>query len=188
MNDRNLTDQERGEVRRWLRTPRGRYAADRASQLAGVPRSTIYDWNRNAILVPDFAHARPMEWSYRDLVFLRLTAWLRIQGMPRPFVANRVRFLRERLNSAIDDATIVRSDGRVFPFASEEIDHFTGAQVISGMLELRSLALEWPPRLRGAPMFTLDDLLLVARSEEESPTRITTRSRREHRLIGGNLK
>src|SRR5829696_8281996 len=60
-----------------LRHPRGRYAADRAAQLSGIPRSTLYDWQRADVYVPDFAGGSPMAWSYRDLVFVRVLAWLR---------------------------------------------------------------------------------------------------------------
>jgi len=131
----SLTDEERGEVHRWLRSPRGRYSVDRASQLSGVPRSTIYDWNKNLIVVPDFSRTNPMQWSYRDLVFLRLTAWLRGQGMPRLEVAERVVVLRSLLDTTDDDVTVVHSDGNVFMVAPAELDRFTGAQVMSGMLK-----------------------------------------------------
>jgi hypothetical protein len=42
--------------------PRGRYLADRASQLSGVPRSTLYDWRRESVYAPDFDHASPVAW------------------------------------------------------------------------------------------------------------------------------
>jgi hypothetical protein len=57
-----------------LRHARGQYKADRAAQLSGIPRSTLYDWQRSDVLVPDFAGASPMAWSYRDLVFVRVLA------------------------------------------------------------------------------------------------------------------
>lgn len=68
---------ERTMIAYALRHPRGRYNADRTSQLSGVPKSTVYDWRRDGILVPDFTAANPSMWSYRDLVLLRLLAWLR---------------------------------------------------------------------------------------------------------------
>lgn len=73
-----------------LRHPRGRYEVERASQLSGVPRSTLYDWRSEGVYVPDYARATPAAWSYRDLVYLRLLAWLRQLGMPRPAAAERV--------------------------------------------------------------------------------------------------
>lgn len=63
-----LSETQRQELLQAMRHPRGRYSADRASQLSGVPTSTIYDWQRNDIYVPDFGGASPMAWSYRDLV------------------------------------------------------------------------------------------------------------------------
>jgi uncharacterized protein (DUF433 family) len=78
-----------------LRHPRGRYTAERASQLSGVPKSTLYDWRRNAIYVPDFSRMSPTAWSYRDLIFLRLLAWLRQTGMPRPGAAKAVTKARQ---------------------------------------------------------------------------------------------
>jgi hypothetical protein len=38
-----------------------------------VPERTLYDWAKSAILVPDYNAGRPKHWSYRDLVFLRLS-------------------------------------------------------------------------------------------------------------------
>jgi uncharacterized protein (DUF433 family) len=85
-----------------LRHPRGRYNADRASQLSGVPRSTVYDWRRDRILVPDFTVANPTMWSYRDLVLLRLLAWLRQGGMQRSLAAAKVDGIRRQLTEGIE--------------------------------------------------------------------------------------
>lgn len=85
-----------------LRHPRGRYAADRAAQLSGVPKSTLYDWRRESIYVPDFNGASPTSWSYRDLIFLRLLAWLRQVGMPRPKAARDVVSLKEQASSGVE--------------------------------------------------------------------------------------
>src|SRR5437588_3324815 len=94
-----------------LRHPRGRYSADRASQLSGVPRSTLYDWRRESVYAPDFDGASPVAWSYRDLVYLRLLAWLRQLGMPRPRASDRVAAVKQRV---VDGAEIrrIRTDGR----------------------------------------------------------------------------
>lgn len=97
-----LTAADRRTVAYALRHPRGRYAIDRASQLSGVPKSTIYDWRRNAILVPDYVSANPVLWSYRDLVLLRLLAWLRQGGMPRPVAATKTQLVREQLTAGLD--------------------------------------------------------------------------------------
>ena len=98
-------------VRYALRHPRGRYPADRASQLSGVPRSTLYDWRREAIYVPDFDGASPLAWSYRDLVYLRLLAWLRQLGMPRPRASERVAVVRVLVAEGAEIRSI-RTDGR----------------------------------------------------------------------------
>ncbi len=65
---------------RALRYPRGRYSTDRASQLSGVPASTLRNWRRAGSYVPDFDSDRPM-WSYRDLILIRMVAWLRQNGL-----------------------------------------------------------------------------------------------------------
>ncbi|MEX2625315.1 MAG: DUF433 domain-containing protein [Ilumatobacteraceae bacterium] len=93
-----------------LRHPRGRYAADRAAQLSGIPRSTLYDWQRADVYVPDFAGGSPMAWSYRDLVFVRVLAWLRNDiKTPRPTAAARVRSLKHHI-SAGKSVTVLNAD------------------------------------------------------------------------------
>ena len=82
-----------------LRHPRGRYESPRASQLSGIPRSTIYDWRRNQVFVPDFDDEMPAAWSYRDLVYLRLLAWLRQGGMERGLAAENVRTVKREVAS-----------------------------------------------------------------------------------------
>jgi uncharacterized protein (DUF433 family) len=56
---------------------RGAYAADRASALSGVPRSTIHYWARHKILVPSVSPSKVKLWSYTDLMGLRTISWLR---------------------------------------------------------------------------------------------------------------
>lgn len=96
-----------------LRHARGRYAADRAAQLSGIPVSTIYDWNRNSVYVPDYCHGKPMAWSYRDLVYLRVLAWLRSEGTPRPDAAQRVRQLKVHI-AAGNYVSELRANRRTF--------------------------------------------------------------------------
>ncbi|HEY8525370.1 MAG TPA: DUF433 domain-containing protein [Acidimicrobiales bacterium] len=55
----------------------GCYEAERAAALAGVPVSTLYEWARAGLVVPSLSPARPMLWSYADLVVLRIVGWLR---------------------------------------------------------------------------------------------------------------
>jgi uncharacterized protein (DUF433 family) len=101
-----------------LRHPRGRYVVDRAAQLSGVPRSTLYDWRREAIYVPDFDALRPIAWSYRDLVYLRLLAWLRQLGMPPPKASNRVASVKWRVSEGARIRRI-RTDGRTLVLDDE---------------------------------------------------------------------
>jgi len=96
-----------------LRHARGRYAAERAAQLSGIPVSTIYDWNRNSIYVPDYCDGKPMAWSYRDLVYLRVLAWLRSEGTPRPDAAQRVHELKKHITAGHDVAEL-RADRHTF--------------------------------------------------------------------------
>jgi uncharacterized protein (DUF433 family) len=54
----------------------GAYTAERAAALSGVPRTTVYYWAREEILVPSVSRA-PLLWSYTDLLALRTIYWLR---------------------------------------------------------------------------------------------------------------
>lgn len=56
---------------------RGVYSAHRASALAGVPTSTVYEWARKEIVVPSISPERVKLWSWADLVALRAIYWLR---------------------------------------------------------------------------------------------------------------
>ncbi len=59
--------------------PTGAYAADRASALSGVPKSTIHYWARTELLVPSVSVSKVKLWSYADLMGLRIIYWLRQQ-------------------------------------------------------------------------------------------------------------
>lgn len=69
-----LTSAERALVLRALRYPRGRYRAERASQLSAIPARTLHDWATADVLVPDWFAAKPRGWSYRDVIYARLLA------------------------------------------------------------------------------------------------------------------
>lgn len=97
-----LTETERRSIGYALRNPRGRYAAVRAAQLSGVPKSTVYDWRRERVFEPDFTAARPVMWSYRDLVLLRLLAWLRQGGMDRPTAGEKVASVKSQLSRGVE--------------------------------------------------------------------------------------
>lgn len=120
---------ERVALLRALRSPRGRYPAERAAQLSGVPHRTVYDWQAKKIWVPDYAKASPMQWSYRDLVFLRLLLWFRRRGMDRPEAAERTRAYRRLIESGAVDTTVIRSDGHGMILGGEDTDRITGESV-----------------------------------------------------------
>jgi uncharacterized protein (DUF433 family) len=125
------TDLDRGLLLRALRSPRGKYSAERAAQLSGVPHRTVYEWQARKIWVPDYAKASPMQWSYRDLVYLRMLLWLRQKGMDRPVAAERVRMVRHLIETEVIDTTVVRSEGQGLIIAGEEIDRMTGEGVFA---------------------------------------------------------
>ena len=136
MSGADTFTEQRSLLLQALRQPRGRYAAARASQLSGVPQRTVYDWAKQKVLVPDYAQGRPMHWSYRDLVFLRLVAWLRSHGSERAEAADRTRLVRHILAESPVDIDHVRTDGRTFLLGEENADRLTGAQVFSSMIGL----------------------------------------------------
>lgn len=66
MTARALTKDQQQLVLFAFRHPRGRYSAERAGQLSGVPARTLYDWAEARVLITDYASAHPKAWSYRD--------------------------------------------------------------------------------------------------------------------------
>ncbi|MEM8618933.1 MAG: DUF433 domain-containing protein [Actinomycetota bacterium] len=117
----SLSERERATIAFALRHPRGRYDATRTAQLSGVPRSTVYDWRRGGIYNSDYLRASPAIWSYRDLVMLRLLAWLRQGGMARPTAAEKTASVREQLSAGVEirrihatatDVVLVTDEGR----------------------------------------------------------------------------
>jgi uncharacterized protein (DUF433 family) len=60
-----------------IRIFEGCYEAHRAAELAGVPKSTVYDWARKGVVVPSVSASRVKLWSYADLMALRIIYWLR---------------------------------------------------------------------------------------------------------------
>jgi uncharacterized protein (DUF433 family) len=70
----------------------------------------LYDWQRNNVYLPDFAGGSPMAWSYRDLVFVRVLAWLRNDvKTPRPEAAARVNALKQYV-AAGKPVTLLNAD------------------------------------------------------------------------------
>jgi uncharacterized protein (DUF433 family) len=130
-----LTAEDRILVLRALHMPRGRYSSTRASQLSAVPRRTLDDWAASGALVPDWSHASPRGWSYRDVVYSRLLAWLRSKGMDRSKASSRVATVKQLLAST-DVNPAVHSDGRIVLIGEERSDRFTGQQAFDGVVEL----------------------------------------------------
>lgn len=130
-----LTFEERALLRDTLRVPRGSYRAERAAQLSGVPTRTVYHWAQTGTLVPDY-HASPKAWSYRDLVYLRLTAWLRTTKVPLANVVELLSEWREVFSRPDDpDSTLVSTDGVGVALGEGfEIDTLTGQTVSSTMV------------------------------------------------------
>lgn len=60
-----------------LAASEGCYDAARAAALSGVPKTTVYYWARNDVVVPSVSPVREMLWSYADLMALRIVSWLR---------------------------------------------------------------------------------------------------------------
>ncbi len=85
-----------------LRTPRGWYNATRSAQLSGIPRPTLYEWRRSETFLGDYPRASPQAWSYRDLVLLRLLAWLRQGKMRRDLAAKKITNVRRHLAEGQD--------------------------------------------------------------------------------------
>lgn len=130
-----LTAEDRALVLRALRYPRGRYDAERAHQLSAVPARTLHDWATAGVMVPDWFGGKPRGWSYRDIVYARLLAWLRSKNMERAAASERVRFLRELLGASDIDPS-VHSDGTIFLIGEESTDRFTGQQAFDGLVEV----------------------------------------------------
>ena len=79
---------------------RGVYAAPRASALAGVPLSTLYEWARQRVVVPSVSPEKVKLWSWSDLVAARAVYWLRHPEDERQATPMRhIRALVERIES-----------------------------------------------------------------------------------------
>ena len=79
---------------------RGVYAAPRASALAGVPLRTLYEWARQAVVIPSISPEKVKLWSWSDLVAARAVYWLRHPGAERQATPMRhIRALIERIES-----------------------------------------------------------------------------------------
>ena len=79
---------------------RGVYEAARASALAGVPLSTLYEWARQEVVIPSVSPEKVKLWSWSDLVAARAVYWLRHPRDGRkPTPMRQVRGLIERIEA-----------------------------------------------------------------------------------------
>lgn len=136
MSAERLSSDERTRLREALRVPRGRYKAERAAQLSGVPTRTVYHWAQTGTLVPDYDDS-PKSWSYRDLLYLRLTAWLRTKGVPLSVVVEMVQDWRDAFSGDTDPhVTTMSADGVGVAFGDHfDVDILSGQTVFSTMVK-----------------------------------------------------
>jgi uncharacterized protein (DUF433 family) len=102
-----------------------------------VPERTLYHWAQTESLVPDWAGASPRGWSYRDVVYARLLAWLRSKGTTLADATVRVATIRELMVTSDIDPHL-HSDGRVLLIGEEHIDRDSGQRVfaeLTGLLD-----------------------------------------------------
>ncbi len=187
-----LDEHARKTVMYALRHPRGRYESIRAAQLSGIPRSTVYEWRRSEIYVPDFDGETPTAWSYRDLVYLRLLAWLRQGGMERHTAAGQVSIIKAQVTSGLEIRylyasrdTLVADDertGRVtgeslLPFA-DLFELFARFDLLEPITELGGKGLRrlWAPDLVRPSGFTFISPWVMAGDPCVAQTRIPTAS------------
>lgn len=112
-----------------LRRPRGHYGVQRTSQLSGIPQSTLYDWRSQSVYVPDYDAASPTGWSYRDLVFLRLLAWLRQRGMERSVAAIQVARVRAEIEAG-ERVRYLYASSCALIAAGERVDRISGESLL----------------------------------------------------------
>jgi uncharacterized protein (DUF433 family) len=108
-----------------FRFPVGHYPAERASQLSGIPISTVYDWRSSGSYAPDFETDSPIGWSFRDLVFLRLLAFLRVAGLPRPEASEHVALVKRSLADG-QDVRFLHAGGLAVLVNDETTSRFSG--------------------------------------------------------------
>jgi uncharacterized protein (DUF433 family) len=114
----------------------GCYDASRAAALSGVPKTTVYWWARNGIVVPSVSPVQEKLWSYSDLMALRIVSWLRhnkptddgaLPASPMPKVRQALRILDELgldlWSPAVDAESplLVAPNGEIFVRTGSEV-------------------------------------------------------------------
>lgn len=137
-DEMSLTDGERADLLHALRAARGRYDARRAAQLSGVPERTVYHWALQGAVVPDHMDSTPRAWSYRDLVYLRLTAFLRGHRVDLRDAAALVQRLRADFASRKPRAetTVSAAQGAYAQGVGMSVDDLTGQRAFDNMVSL----------------------------------------------------
>ena len=148
---------ERQVISSYLRHARGRYSNDRASQLSGVPSRTLYDWRKTDVFPTDYPNSKPACWSYRDLVLLRLLAWLRQVNMQRPLAALWVAKVRAQLSEGVDVQEIHASRDSVVLSGDPTVTFDDDRDTILPFTDFHNLFLT----------FTIDDPIKELRSRGE---------------------
>ena len=120
----------------------GCYDANRAAALSGVPKSTIYWWARQGIVVPSVSPVQEKLWSFGDLMTLRIVHWLRhekagadIKASPMPMVRQALALLDEYDLDLWDAAEgrspiLVDPRGRIFVRLHEDVVDLHGAHAL----------------------------------------------------------
>lgn len=132
-----LSDSEREDLLYALEVPRGRYSANRAAQLSGVPERTVYHWARHEVMQPDFDDQNPKSWSYRDLVYLRLLAFLRGRQVALDPAAELVRRLRREFaeGGAEVETSVISAGGGGYALGPDmQVDMLTGQVAFETMV------------------------------------------------------
>jgi hypothetical protein len=122
---------------------RGVYPNERASALAGVPRSTMYYWARRDLLAPSISAEKLKLWSWADLVALRAVYWLRHPGsgeQRRPTPMRLVRSLIEWVEQETSLGSAIASGSLLLYADSKGVPHITsGGEMIEGSHQWQQL-------------------------------------------------
>jgi uncharacterized protein (DUF433 family) len=155
-----------GPVGRTTRLFEGSYEAARAAALSGVPGSTVYDWARKEVVVPTVSRARPMLWSYANLMELRIVYWLRHRKSAgdRDVPASPMAEVREALellelqgvdlwsaSSALGSSLVVTRQGEIIVVAGDAMSTSRGQGVFPESLDILGpfdVDGDWGPDLR----------------------------------------
>lgn len=98
-------------------TTSGSYPSPIAAKVAGVPVTTLDNWNKRGILVPTIATGpkpQPRLYTFRDLVAIRVLVALRDAGIDPRGLRRVVEYLRKRKGLSATEAlasTVLITDG-----------------------------------------------------------------------------